>query len=526
MSNTMLGWYAVSATIAVLIALLARQRGWGMALPVLAAGAIFGFLPVGPSAPPDPEVVLIAILAPLVFGEALSSSYLDIRRVSKPVLVLAIGLVLATTAAVGGVVLILTAVPVSLAFALGAVLAPTDAVAVSSVARKAGLPRRLISILEGESLVNDGTGLTLLRVAVIAAVAGSVTIVEVGITFVLAVICGVAVGLGGGWGISWIMARSKDSVAANSLTLMAPILLYFAAEAIEGSGILAVVVAGLFIAHSQTSDMRQTGRLQSGTLWRHITFVLQAMAFFLVGLEVAYTATVLPTNERLKVGILVLIVTAVLIITRVIFIYVMMRIVEFRRSNRPPMRNAMLGAWAGTRGPVSGLAAVSIPFYLKSGEPLPYRDTLLATTFGVIVMTLLLSLTIAPLARRLGVQSTDDTERIRQIDGALAHAAMRRLELAQEQASLVGEPIPDEVVAPLRLAVERRLRDIHEQFNVEVSDAAGQRMALQRMMVRAEQVEILRIRDEEGIPDAIVRPIQAALDVRALAAKVTLKGEQ
>ena len=129
-----LGWFAAAALIAVVVAILARQRGWGMALPVLAVGAVVGVLPIGPEAAPDPEFFLIAILAPLVFGEALGSSFLDIRRVRRPVLVLAVGLVIATTLAVGGVALWISAMPVAVALALGAVLAPTDAVAVSTVA--------------------------------------------------------------------------------------------------------------------------------------------------------------------------------------------------------------------------------------------------------------------------------------------------------------------------------------------------------------------------------------------------------
>ena len=139
--NGTLSWFAVSTALAIGVALVTRQRGWGMALPVLAAGAITGLLPFGPDAPLNPEVALVAVLAPLVFGEALGSSYLDIRRVRRPVLILAIGLVIATTAAIGFAVVAVSAIPLSLALALGAILAPTDAVAVSAVARRASLPR-------------------------------------------------------------------------------------------------------------------------------------------------------------------------------------------------------------------------------------------------------------------------------------------------------------------------------------------------------------------------------------------------
>jgi CPA1 family monovalent cation:H+ antiporter len=185
---------AGSATLAVAVAAFCRQRGWAMSMPLIVIGAIVGALPVGPTAPPDPEVILVAVLAPLVFGEALGSSYLDLRRVSRPVIALAIGLVVAATLVVGAVGAALVAMPLAMAMALGAVLSPTDAVAVSAVARRAGLPRRLVAILEGESLVNDGTGLTALKVALVAAAAGSVTLAGVAGMFVVAVVAGCVVG--------------------------------------------------------------------------------------------------------------------------------------------------------------------------------------------------------------------------------------------------------------------------------------------------------------------------------------------
>jgi monovalent cation/hydrogen antiporter len=214
--------YAVAGVISLSLSVFFRQRGWGIALPLIAVGAIVGLLPIGPDAPPDPEVVLILILAPLVFGEALGSSYLDLRKVSRPVLALAIGLVLTTTFVVGGLVSAVVAMPLAIALALGAILAPTDAVAVSTIAKRASIPRRLVSILEGESLVNDGTGLTALRVAVIAAVAGSVTLVDAAGLFVIAVGVGVAVGALAGFVMSWVLRRSRDLVAANSLIVIAP----------------------------------------------------------------------------------------------------------------------------------------------------------------------------------------------------------------------------------------------------------------------------------------------------------------
>lgn len=516
--------YAVAGVISLALSVFFRQRGWGIALPLIAVGAIVGYLPIGPTAPPDPEVVLILILAPLVFGEALGSSYLDLRKVSRPVLALAIGLVLTTTFVVGGLVSAVVAMPLAIALALGAILAPTDAVAVSTIAKRASIPRRLVSILEGESLVNDGTGLTALRVAVIAAVAGSVTLVDAAGLFVIAVGVGVAVGALAGFVMSWVLRRSRDLVAANSLIVIAPFLIYLLAERIEGSGILAIVVAALWVASSQHSDPGWSGRLQGTTVWRHLTFILQTFAFFLVGLELPEVLLRLDADQLQTVAIVVPLALASLIVSRSLFVAAMVGVqrARERRSKNGSKRQANLGkesvivAWAGARGPVSGLAAFSLPLVTTAGDAFPYRDVLLATTFVIIVVSLLLSLTVGPLANRLGVTGDDDEALVRDLDAALARAAFDRLGDAVDEADRDGQPIPPEVVN--RLQQDIRLRIDRGQTGKEMSttqDLATQQIfQLARAMVQAEQEELLRLRDEEGLPDAIVRAKLRDLDVR------------
>jgi len=519
-----LAWFAGSATIALVAAVIARRLNIGFALPVLAVGAVVGSLPVGPNAPLHPEVVLVAVLAPLVFGEALGSSYLDIRRVSRPVLALAVGLVVVTTATVGFTVTWATSVPLALGIALGAILAPTDAVAVATIARKAALPRRLVSILEGESLVNDGTGLTALRVAVIAGTAGSIALWQVGVVLLLSIAGGLLVGLVGGWLLARIMAASRDVVASNALLLIAPFVIYLLAEEIEGSGILAVVIAALYAAHAQTSDPRQIGRLHSGIVWRQVTFILQAFAFFVVGLEIPDTYFRLTLEQVRLVLIVVVGVVLLLILTRMAFIMAMVRLGGSWRTARD-YRLAFLAGWAGARGPVSGMAALSIPFAMQDGSFNGYRDVLLATTFGVIVVTMLLAQTLGPVARWIGVRPDDDGASMTRINAALAHAALRQLEEAEQAAALDGEPIPDQVSRVLKAQVQARLEATRVLQSAEGADGSGEpgppalathqlAIDLLMLMVRAEQEELVRLRDEEGVPDAIVRPMLAALDAR------------
>ncbi len=526
--HTTLGAFAFSAIIAVALGAFLRQRGWGIAIPLIVAGALVGAAPIGPTAPPEPELVLIAVLAPLVFGEALGSSFIDLRRVRRPVLALAIGLVTATTFAVGAVTALIVALPFAMAAALGAVLAPTDAVAVSTVARRAGLPRRLVAILEGESLVNDGTGLTVLRIAVIAAAAGSVTLVEVGTAIVLAVAVGVGVGAVGGIALAWALTRGRDVIAINALILVVPFGLYLLAEDLGGSGILAVVVAALIIAARQHADPGHTGRVQSANLWKHITFALQCLAFFLVGMELPDVIQRLGDQDLRALIVLVPVVLLTLIIVRFLFVFAMVGMSRrLGREDPLALRGAVVLSWAGARGPVSGLAAFSIPVVFATGEAVPGRDLILATTFIVIVLTLLLSLTIGPLARALHVRADDDTALLRHVDVRLARAALDRLADIEVEALDEGRPLDPQVIQRLRTPLELRLDAASGALATGRSDEEeapgtsrpGQDVEAGRAMVRAEQEELLAMRDLEGLPDAVVRPILRDLDVRDQALK-------
>lgn len=510
---------AFSGVVALAIAVVLRHFGWSIALPLIAAGALLALSPWGPDALPNPEIVLVVILAPLVFGEALSSSFLDLRKVSKQVLALAIGLVIATTLVIGGVAVWIAAMPVAAALALGAVLAPTDAVAVSTVAKKASLPRTLISILEGESLVNDGTGLTALRVAVAAAIVGSVTLLDVGRIFALAVLVGVGVGALSGFLLSQVLRRGRDSVAGNALILVAPFAIYLGTEYLEGSGILAVVVAALWIAHAQHSEPGSSGRLQATYVWKHITFILQAIAFFSIGLEFPDVFKRLPSGELPWIPGLVGVVLVALIATRFLFVYGVVAITPSYRTFPGWARAAALVSWSGARGPVSGLAAFSIPLTIEAGQDFPFRDVILATTFSIIVITLLISLTIAPLARALKITGEDPAEEVRWIDAQLARAAMERLDVIIAEAEITESPLDPAVVQRLRDDALARVERAEESTVTTLSDhdASRQLAAVSLSMLHAEQAELIRIRDTEGVPDSVIRPMMRELDVRAQA---------
>lgn len=492
-----------------------------MSLPLIGAGFLLGVAPLGPNDVPDPEIILVAVLAPLVFGEALGSSYLDLRKVARPVFILAIGLVIFSTFAVGIVGYWVAAMPLAVAMALGAVLAPTDAVSVSTIAKRASLPRRLVSILEGESLVNDGTGMTALKVATVAAVAGSITLTDVAIDFSLAVFVGVGVGLLSGWIMGRLLRQSHDLVPANSLIVVAPFLIYIGAEAAQGSGILAIVVAGLFVAHRQNSEPGAAGRIQSAVVWRHLTFILQALAFFLIGLQIPEVLGRLKPSEMVTALILTAAVVVTLILTRAILVFGMVGVTRLTKS--PVAQHATFGreaaimAWAGARGPISGLAAFSIPLVTLTGDPFPKRDLILAVSFLVILITLILAETLGPIARMLRIPVDDDTAETARVQEVLAKTALIRLDTALEELAQAGTPLNFEAAETLRRDMETRLlrsrsagQESAQPLTAELE--ITQMLNLAISMVHAEQEELIRMRDSDGLPDSIARPLLRELD--------------
>jgi CPA1 family monovalent cation:H+ antiporter len=506
--------------IAVAVAAFARSRGWGIALPVLGVGILVGLLPFGPRAPENAGDLFLFILAPLVFGEALSSSYRDLRSSRRAILALAVGLVVIVSVAVGAVAaLLVPGVPWAVALALGAILAPTDAVSVAAIAGRAGLPRRVINILEGESLVNDGTGLTLLRVALVTAAAGSVTATQVAGVLALSVVGGVGTGVVVGLIMIAVIRRGRDPLVANAILILAPFPAYFIAEGVQGSGILAVVTAALMAAHAMSSDSGFRGRPQSLAAWRQITFLLQAFAFFLVGIELPATLTRIRSDQWPTLLLLVGAVMLTLIITRFLFAGAMW-LASSRSQHRLGGREWVLVAWAGARGPVSGLAAFTLPVFLEDGNALPDRNLLLATTLCVIVLTLLLSPTLKPLANILSLTPDDHASMRGPIRQSLALAALERLDELIDDALASEQPLPDEFIALIRERYQLEA-DASEPGTPEREIGRRDRQRVLTEIINAQHEQLIRIRDTRGIPDAVLRPIQHELDLQRSA----LQGE-
>ncbi|MDA9913059.1 cation:proton antiporter [Candidatus Nanopelagicales bacterium] len=496
LSERLLIEFSVLTMVAIIVALLARWRGFGIAIPLTLAGILIGLFPSGPQFGLHPETVLVVILAPLVFGEALSLGFVDLRRARRPILFLAILLVIVGAFAVGTVAsLVIPGIPFAVAVAFGAILGPTDAVSVSATARRAGLSHRLVTVLEGESLVNDGAALTFLRVAILAAAAGTVSAGQVSLILVQAVVGGVAFGLIGGFGLVWLMRKSNDLLAINGLILVAPFPLYLGSEVFEGSGILAVVVAAIVVAHQHTKYGGFRSRLHFGSIWSQITFVLQSVAFIFIGIEIPNTIRDLPGGQLSLLLMLIPLAWITIVVVRFVFMFVFVKATSVfalhdESDEKSGGRDWIVAAWAGSRGPISGLAAFSLPLVMNSGEPFPYRELVIATTLCVVLITLLLGPTLAPLARFVGASEDDNADQRRDVEIKLAKVALDTLEQTVAESEWENTVEVQEAVSVLmRVAqnrVDRALQAIeldHEQnTSVDPKSAKTVADALRRKM--------------------------------------------
>jgi len=512
--------------VAIVVAAICRSRDIPAPLPLIGTGLILDLIaPTTAQTLINPEVVLTLILAPVVFAAGLGSSAVDLRQIRRGVLLLAVGLVVITTLAIGVVTTaIVAAMPLAVAFALGAVLGPTDAVAAGSVAKRGGLPRGVTLLIEGESLANDATALTILRVAIVAAVAGSVTFVESSEILFAAVVFGVLVGTGGGLVISWFVRITPEPVVANAILFLTPFGLFELAEFLEGSGLLALVIAGVWISHATGFTAGYRTRLQAVSVWSLITFLLESVAFVLVGVELIATSQGPDSPGPVRIAILAVILTVTIIGIRGLFMagwfalgprFAPSAFTERRSTAKQFLALSLLGV----RGPISVLAVFSIPLTLASGDPFPERNLIMSVTFGVVVLSLLSSLAAGPLIARLNLNSETEAQQLRNAQVAVAKAALRRLDELIVQADDDGRPLPEGVVARLRSVASRRLDQVSrdEQKAAAAADKTKIVRNLQRSMLHAERRELERLRSQHRAPGDVVRQLSNELDVREAA---------
>lgn len=505
----------VILVVALAVTAVARRVNISAPLVLVVVGLGLSFVPGLPAVPLEPELVLFLVLPPLLYSASLESSALRIRENMRPILLLAVGLVVFTTAVVGIVAwLIVPDLPLASALVLGAVVAPPDAVAAASIGRRLGLQRRVMTILEGESLLNDATALTLFRVMLAAAVGTGATVLGGLGEFALAAVGGVVIGALVGWLVHRVRLVLGDAVLESAVGLVVPFVTYLLAEELHASGVLAVVIAGLYLGHKATEGGFAT-RLQDQAVWKALDTLLESLVFALIGLQLAIVVGTL----TLGVGLLVAASVAVLaatVLARFLWVFpttYLTRLVPRVRTRdpSPPWQIPAVISWAGMRGVVTLAAAFAID------PTMPGRDVVLFLAFIVTVGTLLLQgLTLPTVIRRLGVLdagSAEDALSEAAAKQAAAEAALNRLRTLAEDAE---HPVPDHVRAQLRSWAEQRSNGAWERLgrpDEEIGEAPSVAFVrLRRAMLGAERETFVRFRDENRIDDAVLRGMLRELD--------------
>jgi CPA1 family monovalent cation:H+ antiporter len=510
-------------TVVLLVALATVVAAFANRLRVpapsllVAAGVAVGLLPGAPAVHVPPAVVSLVVLPPLLYAASEELSWRDLRAVWRPVAVLAVGLVLASAAAVAAVAGAVASLSVSMAFVLGAVLASTDPVAVSALGRRLSLPARVQTLVQAESLFNDGTSLVLFQIAVSFAVGGAAgttgaaALLHGAVEFAVLAGGGAAAGAAVAAGVIVVRRRIIDPVLETVTALITPYVAYLLGETLHVSGVTAVIVAGLALGAWRSKITTAQTRLQLHSVYQTVIFLLESVVFALIGLELPTLVRELGSAGRWPLAALA--VTGTLIATRVAWVFPVWAAYQWRRGKRRPSWPVpAVVSWAGTRGVVPLAAALSIPLTTASGAVLPQRDLVLVLAAAAIVISLIVQgFTLEPLARLAGFGSAagpaheETIARLR-----LAEAGLARLdELAEAGAA------PDEVIDRLRTGLQARIGTTRARLD-EKPDAAGTALTERELrgdLIAAENAELSRLYGAGTIGAATRRRLQRSLDL-------------
>jgi CPA1 family monovalent cation:H+ antiporter len=507
----------------------ARRTPVPAPLLLVAVGLAVSYLPGVPHYELDPEIVLPLVLPPLLYKEGTESSYLDLRAQKRPVGLLSIGYVLFATFVVGWVAyLVVPGLPLPAALVLGAVVAPTDAVAAAAIARRVGLPSRITTILQGESLLNDATAITAYKVALAAAVGEGATWGGGIGEFLRAAIGGVVVGLVLMVPIHWLRTHLKEALLQNTLSLLIPFVAYAVAEQFHGSGVLAVVVVAVYLGH-RAWEVDFATRLQEEAVWRMVAFLLETAVFALIGLQLPLVIRGIQAYQGIDALWYAIAVFGVVVVARFVWVYpaaFLPRLLSRRireREDNPTWRAPIVTSWAAMRGVVSLAIAFSIPLTMGDGSPFPQRNLILFLTFTTVIGTLVAQgLTLAPLIRLLKFPGRDpqaETLAEANAQAQASRAAETRLdELLSDERNALPPPLADR----LRQVLERRRNSVWERLG-QTNPVSGESVddtyrRLSREMISAEREVFVRLRDHRYIDDEMLRALLRRLDLEEAAA--------
>jgi Na+/H+ antiporter len=513
--------YLVVCLLIVLAALVNVARRLDISYPIVLVigGLLLALFPRLPEVRLEPEIVFLVFLPPLLYWDALNSSWRDFRDNRRSISFLAIGLVLASTIAVMLVAHIMLGFTWPTAFVLGAVLGPTDTVAAAAILERFNLPRRLVSVLRGESLLNDALALVLYETAVHVTQTRTYVLGSISIGFLLAAAGGVAIGLGVGWAMLRIQRLTSDPLVRSTIGLLTGYAAYLPADALHVSGVLAVVTAGLYLGWEDPRIMSAKTRLQSIATWEVMTFLLNGLLFILIGLQLQ---RIVKSFSAESFGYIIygcLLVSGTVILVRILWVFLLYvpRILDRRfcaRSLYPVWHEPVLISWIGIRGGISLAAALAIPTALANGSPFPRRNEILILTFAVILVTLVIQgLSLPRLLRWLNFPA-DHSERAEEQRARETVAAVALQFLAS---TTKEDEIHRRAVRHLQDIYRNRaeglaLADEGSQHNPETT-YLNQIESLDRELIRLQRSALIDLRDRGTISDAVLRRFQVSLDL-------------
>ena len=506
------------------VALIAKRLQIPPAILLVITGVGLALIPGLPSLQLAPDLVLLLVLPPIIYWDAVKMSWKEFRFNLRPIALLAIGCVVFTTVAVAAATHFLLGFPWAAGFVLGAIISPPDSVAPLAIARRMQLPRRLLVVLEGEGLANDATALVLYRFAVMAVSAGSFSFATAAGSFVAIVAGEVVWGIGVGWLILRLRRWVRDPGIEIMLSILTPFMAYWPPEQLGGSGVLATLAAGLYVSWNGLRLIPAATRLPGAVFWDFLTYLIEGMVFLITGLQARTLVPSLRHYSLAELSIAAVVVCMVVVLARFIWMYPATYLPRWlfpairRRDPYPPWQEPFLLAFTGIRGVVSLAAALAIPFTVADGSPFPDRDLILILTFCVIFVTLVgEGLTLPAVTRTLGLANAGRRERQAEREEEFK-VRKRAIEAAIERLEAVAESreLPEPVVGPIRAHQRNRLTDVeyrkdgndHHRKLAELSDD------LELALIEAERDLVNTLYREGELKDEGRRRIERELDLR------------
>ncbi|OHC72306.1 MAG: Na+/H+ antiporter [Rhodocyclales bacterium RIFCSPLOWO2_02_FULL_63_24] len=495
---------------------VARHFKFPYPIALVAGGALLGLMPRLPQFPFDPQLILVVVLPPILYQAALLTSWNDFKANIRPIGLLAIGLVIVTTVAVGAALkLMVPDVPWAAAFVLGAIVSPPDAVAATAILARLNIPRRMVTILEGESLVNDASGLVLYKFAIAAVLTGTFSLADAGTQFVVVSAGGIALGIVLAFVYISIHRHLGDPFIEVLTTLTIPYAAYIVAESVHVSGVLAVVAAGLVRGRYSPELVSAEMRIIARSVWNLLVFLLNSLIFMLIGMQMSDVVAGLvgrySAAELARIGLFV---STVAIGVRFVWVYPVAFLPRWLSGNlreqepKPRKRELFIISWCGMRGIVSLAAALALPLTLPGGEAFPHRDLIIFLTFFVIAATLVgQGLTLTSLIRKLEVGSDwslhDEQQRVRAAMSSAALAAIDRM--------LAAEGAPVEWADQLRAEIADRIA-LAAPDGLELTPRTELVKRLRHAAIKAERRELIRLWRDNEIGDEVMHHLEEILD--------------